>query len=807
MICAPRQTILLCVAALIINAAASEPEKISANVLMNKFAGMDFLGGKKSSLHKDAASFLNAGKVLRSMAEGSAGLALASEKLEDGDYDAFFEELNKTALSSSDPGRFAARIFLAEQAGSKKQWEQALTFFLAVCDDDSAPAFSAFQGTLGALECFIRSNQESEALNLLKKALNRFPEKQIFWEKVQVFLLGRTGNHLELAKMWDSVREKHAHAPERLIFEGLYKGGDAAAAAGNSKNAQRFYADAFNFAADNAARRNCLKKLIVIQEKTAPEQAQRSIERYLLFFPHAADAGRISLLQGDILIRQGKFSDALNLYRKILTNKSYKVEERIQAAFRAAAVSEQKGNMSVAREFYNSAIRRFSDRPELANRIKMQLLEFLIRTREFSSAAMLGEELSGTPGVDTQRLNIFRLKALSELKRYEEAVVIAQELSGSADTVSSVEGAWQLARLKELQGKNKDAKELYLAFSERFPKDKRVPEALLAVAEFSIREKDFSEAYKKLEEYLQKFPTHSGVKRAMAVAVFSLLHCKEQGNLEKAVKIFEKMEQLFPGSGEYDDAALELIRYFCRNGEHAPALRSIDSFLKKRPASPGVPEALLLGGSVLEKMGELDNAVGYVDRLLDKYPNSPFAVEAAMLGGSCSFQKSRYQNALKYYERACELGGRGVMAQVAAGEAADCHLQLKKKENLAAAVKIYRELASKSEFPALRIQALCKLGIAHELSNDPMKALEAYEELLSLAVGSEKVRQSSGVAPWCARSAHSGLRIILSNPHLPDGSQRAQRLYRLYSLLELPGSSGELRHYLEEIRKHYNLLD
>ena len=78
MICAPRQTILLCVAALIINAAASEPEKISANVLMNKFAGMDFLGGKKSSLHKDAASFLNAGKVLRSMAEGSAGLTLAS---------------------------------------------------------------------------------------------------------------------------------------------------------------------------------------------------------------------------------------------------------------------------------------------------------------------------------------------------------------------------------------------------------------------------------------------------------------------------------------------------------------------------------------------------------------------------------------------------------------------------------------------------------------------------------------------------------------------------------------------------------
>ena len=807
MICAPRQTILLCVAALIVNAAASEPEQNSASDLIKRFAGQVFYGVKNGGIRNEYANLRNAGKFLRSVSKGSHGLAAASAKLEKGDYDGFLEKLNSTALASSDPGRFTARIFLAEQARNNKLWEQALTFFLAVCDDESAPAFSAFQGTLGALECFVRSNQESEGLNLLKKAMSRFPEKQIFWEKVQIFLLGRTGNYLELAKTWDAVKEKHPHAPERLLFEGLCKGGDAAVAAQIPGSAERFYADAFNFAVDDAGRRNCLKKLILLQQKIAPEKALRSIERYRLFFPQAPDAGRVYLLQGEILIRLKRFSEGLELYRKLLTGRNYKPEERIQAAFRAAAVSEQQGNISVAREFYNSAIRLFSDRSELANRVKMQLLEFLIRTREFSSAAMLGEELAGTPGVELQRLNVFRLKALTELERYEEAAAIAQELSGSEDPLCSAEGAWQLARLKELQGKNKESQQLYLAFSERFPEDKRVPEALLAVADFSIKEKDFKGAYLKLSEYLKKFPDHSGVKRAMAVAVFSLLHYEAYENVERAEKIFKKMELLFPGSREYDQAALELIRYFCKHGEHASALKSLDDFLKKRPSSPWVSEGLLLGGRVLEKMGELDKAVEYVDRLLDKYPNSPFAVEAAMLGGSCSFQKSNYRRALEYYERACELGGRGVMAQVAAGEVADCHLQLKKKENLDAAVKIYRELVEKSEFPTLRVQALCKLGIAYEFRNEPMKALEAYEELLLLAVSSAKVRQSSGVALWCARSARSALRIILSNPHLPDGSQRAQRLYRLYSLLDLPGSSRELRRYLEEIRKHYNLLD
>ena len=794
-------------AALIVNAVASEPGASPADVLMNNFAGKVSFGTERGNLHRESAKLWNAGEILRSMAEESSGLAQASKKLDIGDHDGFLEELNKTALASSDPGRFAARVFLAEQARNKGQWEQALTFYLAVCDDGSAPSFSAFQGTLGALVCFIRSNQDQEALDLLKKAMVRFPEQQILWEQMQIFLLGRTGDYLELAKTWAAVKDKHVHAPERMIYEGLCKGGDAAAAAQISRSAERFYADAFNFAANDAERRNCLKKLILLQEKMAPEKALRSIERYLRFFPNAADAGKVRLLQGDILIRQEHFSEALELYREILTGKKYKVEERIQAAFRAAAVSEQNGNISVAREFYNSAIRRFADHPESANRVKMQLLEFLIRTREFSSAAMLGEELAGTPGVDLTRLNILRLKALSELKRYKEAALIARELSTSADPVCAAEGVWQLARLKEIQNEKKESKQLYLDFSKRFPKDKRVPEALLAVADFSIQEKDFKGAFLKLDEYLQKFPGHSGVKKAMSVAVFSLLHWEAAGNLEKAEKLLERLGLLFPVAKEYDEAALELIRYFCKHEEHASALKALDDFLKKRPSSPWAAEGLLLGGSVLEKMGELDKAVEYVDRLLDKYPNSSVAVEAAMLGGSCSFQKSNYQRALKYYERACELGGRGVMAQVAAGEAADCHLQLKKKENLAAAVKLYRGLAAKSEFPALRIQALCKLGIAYEFKNEPMKALEAYEEMLTLAVSSEKVRQSSGVALWCARGAHSALRIILSNPHLPDGSQRAQRLYRLYSLLDLPGSSGELSRYLEEIRKHYNLLD
>jgi hypothetical protein len=148
-----------------------------------------------------------------------------------------------------------------------------------------------------------------------------------------------------------------------------------------------------------------------------------------------------------------------------------------------------------------------------------------------------------------------------------------------------------------------------------------------------------------------------------------------------------------------------------------------------------------------------------------------------------------------------------VIALVAAGEAADCHVLLRQTENLKTAAEIYRKLADQTDFPALQAQALYKLGAVYEQMQNNLSALQAYEELLALAVASTKIRQSSGAAAWCARSARNALRIVLAMPHLPDGSQRAQRIYRSYALLNLPGSADELRSYLAEIRKHYNLLD
>lgn len=808
MICAPRQTILLCVAALAFNAAASEAQGISGTPPTGDFFGnLPLYAGKKEQTPLRNIAGYGVSELFRIFPGESQGWKAASAKLKEGDYAAFAEIMRQTASDPADPGRFAARIFSAESAFVKQNYFVSFNGYLAIANDRSAPEELRLKGFMGALDSLVRGAACREALEILRKAAAAFPEQQSLWDRVEIFLLGGDEAFRELEKKWNACGKNYPPAPDALLYDGLVKGGDAAVKNEQWDLAAEFYAGAFNFAGDDTERGNCLKKLIPLQEKKNPEQALRSVERFLRYFPDSADSGTMKLHKGALLSRLKKVPEALKIYRELLNDPGYKIDDRIHAAFQAAQVSEQNGDFSTAREFYNSAGRRFGGNEKYANRIKMQLLEFLVRTGEFSAAAVVGEELAGIKGVDGKRLNLLRLKALSELKRYADAAEIATLLAGSGDSLYAAEGAWQLARLTELQKDPRKARELYLDFSKKFPGEKRAPEAGLAAADISIKLKDFQNAAALFEDYLKKFPDHPQRKKAMSVAVIVLLHQDAQGDREKAGKLISEMQKHFGTSPEYDRAAVEMVRYLCKNEEYTSALERIRNFLRDRTESPLYPEALMLAATVFDRSGNHEQTMEYVDRLLDKYPNSPLAVESAMLGGSSCFRQGNYGRALKYYERACELGGRGVVAQVAAGEAADCHLLLRTKNDLESAIRIYSDLARRSAFPALQVQALYKLGLAFEYSGNELKALKAYDDLLTLAVNSPRIRQSSGAALWCVRAARSALKILMGNSQIPDGSQKAQRIWHLYSRLGLPDTDSELKRNLEEIIQHYNLLE
>lgn len=809
MICAPRQTLLLCVAALTANAAASEFKLFPVDPLEGIFAGNSSALLEKGMQKLQYGDIAGAERMLqlgkKNFSAMPQDLLPAFLNFYRGDRAGAERLLRAAAGDEKNPRCFMSRLFLGYCEFAGQRWFAAYNWFAAADKEGAAPQVRLLSRA-GTVQSLLYGGAFADAAMLLEDAQKDFPAEQLLWRKMTLALSGLSKNTVDLEQNWNFWKEQFPPQPDELLYSAFCAGAEAAAAENDLKNAEKFYAEAFNFSVNDVHRRNSLRQLIIVQEKLNADRAFRSVDKYLLFFPEAADAGMMRLRQGMILNRKNDLDGALKIFREVLNNRKFNSSERVKAALYAAFACEKMGDISMARELYNSALRRFDHQAEFADQIKMQLLEFLIRTKEYSPAAVLGEELVGSPSVEPDKLRMLRLKALRELKRYAEASSIAVALSSASDPLYAAEGAWQLACLTELQGDVPRARQLYLHFIERFPKEKRVPDAMLAAAEFALQQQDFKAAGSELQRFLELYPGHGARSKAFLGAIYAHLQLPDRDKT-KVGSLLEGVKKEFPATTEYDQAVIELGRTYVKENNFTAALGLLEQFLKERSASNHAADALLLAATVFERISNHTKAVEYVDRMLDKFPNSPLAVEAAMLGGSSSFQSGNYKKALAYYERARELGGRGVIAQVAAGEAADCHVQLRTPENIKRAVQIYKQLAESSEFPALQAQALYKLGSALEQLNKKSEALNAYEELLSLAAGSEKMRQSSGVAPWCARSARSALRIILGTPHMPDGSQRAQRVQRLYSLLGLPGSAAELRSYLEEIKNHYNLLD
>lgn len=805
--CAPRQTLLLCVAALTANAAASEFKLFPAELPQGIFAGDSFALLEKGKLALQCGDAAGAEKFLLLWKKNFPSKPAALEAalcLFRKDHAGAEAVMSAIAADPENPDYFKACFFKARQAFQNGDWFGSCSWFKAA-EKGKIPAALQWQSKAGVIQSLAAAGLYEEAEKVLQGAVKEFPQERDLWNKLTVLLLGKTGQFIRLEKFWRDEADAFRSAPDSFLFDGLVAGARAAAAADQLTTAEKFYAEAFQFAVNDIARRNCLKELIPVQEKLDADRAVRTIGKYLLFFPKAADAGSWKLRQGLILNSKKEFSAALKIFSSVLNDKNNPVQERVNAALYAALASEKLGDISVAREFYNSAIRRFGNQPAFDTQVKMQLLEFLLRTKEYASAAVLSEELIGAPGVEDEKLKLRRLVALKKLKRYAEAAEIAAALSVSPVPFHAAEGMWEAAHLTELQEKFKEARQLYLHFIERFPNEGRVPEAMLSAADFALQQQDFSASGKELEEFLQKFPRHESVQKVLLGAVFSLIQQKDKAAFQRAEKLFGRMKKEFSGTAEYDQAVLELARYHQADGNDIQALKLLEEFLKERSQSALFNEALYVSAEIFEKIGNFSKAIEYVDRILDKAPNSHPGVDAAMLGGRCSFRSGNYRKALKYYERAGELGGRGVTALVAAGEAADCHIQLRQAENLSAAAGIYRKLADQTDFPALRAQALYKLGAVCEQMKDDLSALKAYEELLALAGGAPKDWRSAG--SWCALSARNALRILLTMPDLPEGSQRAQRICHWYSQLNLPGSEDELLNYLEKIRKHYNLLD
>ena len=390
-----RRSILLCAAALAWGAVASESGTLPNGGELSLLPGLTEPG----ALLEAARTALAAGNVpraerclalfSRNFPGRSPGLlpfwvGLAARR--SGEAWAF---LRSVAEKGQGDERFAAMELLARKAFDEKRYFLASSLFGRL-DDPKIPASWRLRGRSGLICCLMNAGAVEAAEQLVTRSAAEFPGEALLWQRYTVWLYGRSGRAGELDIYWARVKKDHPPHPDALLFEGLSEGGGAAVKKELFAPAERLLAESWKFASDDRERRDALVSLIALQKEHFPRHALKSVDLFLKFFKADPARGDMLLVRGEALNRIGEYRRALRVLYDVLNDAALAPQLRARAALMGAFAAEKISDLSLARELYNSAIRRLDPVSPEAGRAKMQLLEFFLRTGEFAPAAVLG---------------------------------------------------------------------------------------------------------------------------------------------------------------------------------------------------------------------------------------------------------------------------------------------------------------------------------------------------------------------------------------------------------------------------------
>lgn len=185
----------------------------------------------------------------------------------------------------------------------------------------------------------------------------------------------------------------------------------------------------------------------------------------------------------------------------------------------------------------------------------------------------------------------------------------------------------------------------------------------------------------------------------------------DNGNYEKAIKIYEAMEARYPFGPDSAQTQLNIAYAYYKNAEYDAAISSADHFIKTNPRSPHVDYAYYLKGLVSYKRD-----IGFIDRylptdssqrdptsardaynvfseLVQRFPNSRYAPDAKrrMIGLKTKLAMHEIHVARYYMKRKAYVA--------AANRAAEVLDKFQRTPAIPHALKIMQEAYTKLDMP------------------------------------------------------------------------------------------------------------
>ena len=698
--------------------------------------------------------------------------------------------------NASDKPEAVYRLAAAHLASGN--YQEAFRHF-AELEKLSSPEY-ARKGHYGRIYTLIRQGRTAAAAALLKD----FPPGDDA-DKLEMLRRIRAQDAAGFGALWMQKRKSHGDPrPDPLLYEICSGGSALALKKGDPKLAETCLSDAFDFAPDDARRKDVMYRLFNLQSRGDPEAAVETVRRYCKAFPDSAAKALLLIQGGRLLAASGKFKEAVDLYGEVIKDRENLLDERRAAAADAAAAAEKGGLADEAKKMFEYLITH-SVSPEQKQRSELLFAEFHLRGKRFADAEKLLDQVILQGGKPAEDARTALLSLLMESKQYGKAKNVAQQLIGASDPDRANFGRYQLALLSAEERDLPRARTLYLEYLKQVPRGAFSAAAHFSAARIAEELGRQETASKEYFDFAQKFPADANAAAALFLALRAA--CLG-GNGVAAEKCLALLAERFPSAQEYKAAKLQLADHLFRTGASDRAL----ALLERKGASPDPemdPAFALMTARIQLASGKAARALQTAQAALTAYPGAAQAAELCFLCGNILADMGETSQALGFFRRAEKLRSSGLFGEVVSGRIADCSRTLFSdydldKKLIEDALARYRKLAADAKLPGLRLQSLCKGAVCCELMKKDAQAIDLYEKTLYFA----SLLKSGNVSPdpvWCARAAYAGARLSLKRPR-PERLVRALRLLKLYEDLALPDTGEDFSALRRELRDSYNRL-
>ena len=429
------------------------------------------------------------------------------------------------------------------------------------------------------------------------------------------------------------------------------------------------------------------------------DRALKALRQFSERFPRHPVLSDALLLEGELLIQEGRLEEA---------------QKSLEAAMRHATSDLQRAE------------------------IEMTLGILYFRSREFVLAATLFRA-AGERAPEVWERAVFN-SALSWLHQGNSARFLADYRELTERRPDSPYRAELFLEEGLLQARHPEtrrhAEATLQRFIREFPKNRRVPEARLALAELRFEANDPAGAGRYLRVVNDNPPASPEVsEQADYLAIFVAAAAVPRDD-EKVIALCQQYLQRYPEGKKEPEVRMKLAEIYFAREDFASAQNQLEILVRQHPTSPLVEAALFLAGqSSIKRMSEggVDRAIVLFEEVVKQ--DGPLKYYARLQQAKAQSQLGKQHEAILVYDAILRASPPAEVEWAALAGKANCLVELGQKEPalLEQALAIYAELAEKAASNVnWRSLALHQKGRCLEALNRPDEALAAYYDVLQM---------------------------------------------------------------------------